>query len=258
MSAPSSNVVTPSLRSLRPMARSRYGRPRGRYTMRSRVRWANVPNQYQSLSAKKSLLTKTYSYTRQTSHTATIETTDEFPVFFHLTFTLSDLPGYGDWTALYDQYKISMVVVRFFPPYALPDYQIPTVASTNPTQIMPRLFLHTAVDLDSDADPTSIDGLREYQTYQMSDLHRAPVVVKFKPKIKCAYFNAETGQVAYGTDFGRDNWIDCNNPDTKHFCLKYGIDAWSDSGPINVANPNSKNITIPLSITYYLSFRNTQ
>lgn len=231
-----------------------YGRRRPAYTLRSRSAYKYVPNLYQTLTYKKSILTKTYSYKRMDQNVALIASNENWPKFFSTTFKLADVPNYLDWTQLYDQYKISMVVIRFLPPYDLPLTQMKNPPGPDE---WPRLLLHTAVDLDSDLPPTSTDALREYQTYQVSDLHRAPVVIKFKPKVKTTMYDASSSTFSYGTDFTRDAWVDCSNPDVQHFGLKYCVDAWSDSGSYGGLNSTGHNVAVPYFVTYYISFRNT-
>lgn len=125
-------------------------------------------------------------------------------------FTLNSVPEYAELPALFDQYKISMVQMRF-------------KLRCDPAQQTPAVYpkLYYFIDHTDAAVPGSLDVLRACAGTQIRTLeHTKPVIVTFRPKSQLAIYRSAltTGYTAQSA------WIDSNQYDVPHYGLKWGID----------------------------------
>lgn len=155
-------------------------------------------------------------------------------------FTLGDLPDVTDFTALYDQYKISKVVVKWLPRGNQSDLGIS--GSTALTGNISRMF--SVLDFDDDATPSSIDQLCQYQNMKITGTHQVHSRV-FKPAVR---IEAATGLGTTANIIKRDQWIDVTNTNIKHYGVKLAIQP----------PPNSASITYDAMVTMYLAFKNVR
>lgn len=123
-----------------------------------------------------------------------------------LQFQLTDVPAYAEITALFDQYRIIQVQIDFIP------------VLSNPAQALP---LSSSIDYDDAAVPSSLDQIREYDTYSESQygiVHRRTI----NPRLAMAAYSgsvftsfANMGQV----------WLDAGSPGVPYYGLKYVLPA---------------------------------
>lgn len=158
--------------------------------------------------------------------------------FGALSFKLSDLPNYSEFTALYDEYRIKAVKIMF-----VPTMNVATANATSGTTagFVPVPALYTWIDNDDNTAPTTITQGQQYQSFKchgLLDRMRCRSVV---PEVSTALYGSGGAFTSYGQV--KNQWIDNNSPSVVHFGLKFGI--------INPANQGNFDVVL----TYYLEFR---
>jgi hypothetical protein len=122
---------------------------------------------------------------------------------------LDELPAFGDFTNLFDQYRFTHVTVRGFPRINTNNL---TVASSVTTLTCSPIVV--TFDPDDSTTPASMDELLEYPTckvywgFQKWSYH-------LKPRAAIAAYGGAFTQFA---DF--DQWIDCASDDVEWYALK--------------------------------------
>lgn len=129
-----------------------------------------------------------------------------------LSFALSDLPGYTEFTSLYDQYRFVAVEVKFTAVY--PTYN--AVASATSQWGM----FYTAIDYD-DATAGSSTLLRENATLIATHPSKN-VTRRVVPHSAVAEFGGGVF-TSYGNKVG--DWIDSSSPGVSHYGVKYALQA---------------------------------
>lgn len=149
-------------------------------------------------------------------------------------FALVDLPGYTDFTNLYDMYRFNKVVFKLIPKIteaALLGGSA-TLANANLQQI------HSAIDYDDNSAPTNINQLVQYQTHKMTrgnQIHTRILVPKCQTTVSGASAAPKAKQ-----------WLDCDQTSLSHRGIKFIIP--SPSQP-------STTVYYDLEMTYYMSFK---
>lgn len=158
-----------------------------------------------------------------------------------MAFRLNNVPGYTDFTNLYDQYRIDKVKVRF----------LPLTNSATPIQnggILPTVFVD--VRHDSSTVPANMNALREAQGIREYRLDR-PFTVSLRPKwISTVGDPLQTAVIGAAP---RTGWIDTGYYAANHF----GLGLWFSN--LNLASTLDDVYTmVRIDITYYLSMREPQ
>lgn len=126
--------------------------------------------------------------------------------------TLGAFNGSAELAALYDQYRIDAVEVKFF-------LKVDPGAQAAASAIYPKLYY--ARDLD-DTNNASIAVLQEYADCQVEVLNPdKPVVIRFVPNT-VSQIARVGGGVGYTIKYGE--WCDMSFTDVLHFGFKYCID----------------------------------
>lgn len=129
------------------------------------------------------------------------------------TFQLNQIATYGDFAALFDDYKLNAVVIKFRWDRDAPDAEDIT-ATTCP-------IMHYAIDYNDATTPLSVTGLKEYGSYKAWYMNKAGThTVKLYPKAQSASYRTAV-TTAYGP---RKGWINMQYPDVPHYAFKYWID----------------------------------
>ncbi len=119
-----------------------------------------------------------------------------------LTFALSDLPNYTEFTALFDQYRIEEVSVRL----------IPIVTTCTPASYTDSL-LYSVVDFD-DATTATVTDLQQYENVRVSPPTKE-VKYRLVPRLAIAAYGGAFTQYA-----NTQMWLDVGSPSTYHYGLK--------------------------------------
>lgn len=153
---------------------------------------------------------------------------------YKFNFTLSNVTGYTDFTALYDMFKIRAVKVSF----------IPLVNVTTASESGYASLIYSTYDFNDDpgAVPTQ-NEIRQYQYCRWSPYGRIH---------KRYFFPRVLENEGSSTKVGPQNWVAVTNANA---LLPYhGL-------IVNVSNIPSINIDEPIykvEVKYYLSFKNTK
>lgn len=152
---------------------------------------------------------------------------------FKLLSTLADVPGYTDFTNLFDQFRISGISVRIIPRF--------TQALQSSGAPLPPGELFTCMDYDGNG-PTTLSAIQQYQNNKMT---RGHIVHKrfYKPSVLMAAY-----QSAIATSYipKWNQFIDTADAATPYYGL-YGI----------VAN-NGAVVDYDLQATYYIQCKNVK
>lgn len=161
------------------------------------------------------------------------------PYLSYISFQLSDLPAYGEFQSLYDQYKINCIVLSWKLMNA-PEAQQMAYNSSNYPEVL------YAYDYDSVVPATSLNQIRERGNCKQKILRpNSYMKMVIRPKITAPIYNGNAPNFAYAVH--KPSWIDCSNPSVPHFGIQFGID--------NFQNPN---YVLTVEAKYYISCRNTQ
>lgn len=152
--------------------------------------------------------------------------------FITMTFKLSDCAQSSTFIALYDQYKIDKVVVRFIPMTNC-NLLSTAVMTGNPG------VLGTSIDFDDSTLITTLNQMTEYSSFrQIPAVSMKTHVVSLRPRIS----NSLTWD---------GKWIPCDNinDDRAHQSIRVYIDPYAS---INLVQ------NWQVFCQYYLSFRNVK
>lgn len=132
--------------------------------------------------------------------------------YFSTTFALDQVRNYGEFTSLFDHYKINKVQLKFF-------LKTDPGASAAASAMYPRLWW--CIDHD-DNSLENIDSLRERgNSRNAALLPSRPIVINIKPSTLNMLYNG-VASTAYAPVYNR--WLDATYPSMPHYGLKYAID----------------------------------
>lgn len=136
-------------------------------------------------------------------------------------FTLGMLPTYGDFSALFDQYKINKVKVKITPYSCSSILQTGVGAANNQAG---AVIIHSVIDYDDatqfGANTAGIDQMRQYPSYRTNNFFQMGKPIK-------RYFTPHIAQAAYGSGVFASyanvgpRWIDMASTDVQHYGLKF-------------------------------------
>lgn len=151
-------------------------------------------------------------------------------------FAFSDLPQSGSFSALFDQYKIDWIVIKFMPRGNM------NQASATNNQIMGTYL--TAIDLDDTANISTEDALRQFVTCQEYEMYQ-PHTRQFKPHVAIAAYG---GSVFTSFANAGNQWIDFANTGVPHYGCRTML-----------TNTNNNNdCYIDVRCEYYFSCKNVR
>lgn len=149
--------------------------------------------------------------------------------------TLDNVLNSGEFTSLYDQFRIDWVKIQFF-------LKIDPSAQTAATASYPRLYWFR--DYDDQTLP-SLNDIRENSRGKRAIMHpNRPVTIFFKPNVLSEIYRTAIS-TGYSPKFGQ--WIDASTPNLVHYGIKYAID--------DLTNVNYK---VDIEVTYGLSMRQSR
>lgn len=160
---------------------------------------------------------QTHSYKRMAS-VVTVNGNATYTPFLPtgLNIKLSDVINSSEFTTLYDQYRINMVVVKLW-------MRIDPSAQTASTSNYPKVYWFR--DLDDSGSLTSINDARENAYAKVAVLRPdRPVVIKFKPNVLQLIYNGVTS--TYKPAFKQ--WIDCTTAGVEHYGVKWTVDDFTN------------------------------
>lgn len=164
---------------------------------------------------------------------------------FALKFLLSDLTQAATFTALYDQYKITKVVIKLYPLFFYGQFGSSAQAVT---AVAPTTRVLTLIDYDDAAAPTNLAVMRDYQNCKEWTINGAtkPLTIPIVPHIAVAAFGGGVF-ASYANESKR--WLDCGSATIEHYGLKIGIPQVQSAGCIT---------GFDIEAEYYISFKNVR
>lgn len=157
-----------------------------------------------------------------------------------LQFTLDQVPGHPEITAMYDGYSIDQVDVTF-------TWVAPFSSTTSASAVAPIMML--ATDYDDALPPTTSDQVGEFSTARLRPFSVAnnTFTVSVKPRVAMQLFRSGVTS-AYG--WGKSSQIvDAANIDVPHYGLKW-FTKYYNTG----INPSANiNIHLKFHLTLYAS-----
>lgn len=151
---------------------------------------------------------------------------DQFQAF---SFELNNVPGFSEFTQMYDFYKINAVKISFIPTQTMSN-SLSTVANNQNA----RFF--SVIDYSDDAGPTTIDQLRQYSTCKYTSAFKTHTRYIYKPKHSISSYVES------------DQWCATSVPSTEWYGLKIGIEA--------MGSTVTTSMNYRIEAKYYLSFKN--
>lgn len=145
------------------------------------------------------------------------------PTLYATNFSLNDIPGYTEFTNLFDFYKINKIRFRLIP------YQTES-NSTGTVNNAGNVPIFSVVDTSDSTAPASVEELCEYQDHKITNLYSG-IDVYFTPKF------------ADATSAMRDGYVACTNPSQNWYGFKFAIP------------PTTNSMTYYLVWTFYCSFK---
>lgn len=151
---------------------------------------------------------------------------------------LNEVVGYGEFTALFDSYRINKIVIKF-----IPEINQMNTGLAAGTAIVPLFY--SAIDYDSGSAPTSAAEVQEYASCKAVPCNK-PFTRVVVPRTASPIYRAGV-TAAYMMNPARQ-WIDCGYVDVPH----YGLVVWAN--PSVAANQFSYKI----EVIAYLAFKNVR
>lgn len=151
----------------------------------------------------------------------TAATANTFGVIY---WEFTSIPGYAEFTSMYDFYKINAVQVRFIPVSNQTISVDQTTYAANTTSHYNRLI--TVLDYNDRTVPTSLNDLRQYSNCKVSPgnfTHKR--FIHPKPTISIDEDSASSNQLAFGQLPGKNPWLATNGAtNVEHYGIKFGIE----------------------------------
>lgn len=188
---------------------------------------------------------KVYYYKRFANLPPVVAAVDGSDTLVGYNFNLTEVPGYTEFTALYDAYKICGLKLRFLPYYSQSTDQggndpfAPFSSSNN-------LRIFTCLDYNDSSAPVSINAIREYQNCKVTSYNKGHKRY-FRPIVNLE----STGNTTIQVFSGKNPWISTGTPALQHYALKLGIDT---SLLVNTAITPG-DVLLRVEATFYIGFK---
>lgn len=159
-------------------------------------------------------------------------------LLFSIKFLLSELPQVGSFTALFDAYKISKVVVKLVP--MISQVQQPASVALVGTSTE---HMNTVIDKDDSTPLSNISDALQYETFKQTPGYKYHKRA-FVPAVSMQAF--KTSGTTIGFVQKKQQWIDIAYTDVEHYGMKGVV---QDFGTSNV------QMSWKIYVTYYISMK---
>jgi hypothetical protein len=168
---------------------------------------------------------------------------------YSMNFKLTDVPNYAEYTALFDQFRIKTVVIKWSPKQTTG--VLMAYDSTNPVgqTIIPNVW--GAPDYDDDA-AVNVEALKQYSHAKWWPITK-PHTEVVHPRVTTDVFQGVTTAYAAAN---KPVWIDCAYPDTVFYGFKTAIELDSTTPVMDEADV--PHFFTQREVLYYLEFKNTR
>lgn len=162
---------------------------------------------------------------------------------YGLSFRATDIDNWSQFSALYDQYCITKIVVRLIPMLT----NNPVQNLTTSSMVNPGL-IGTAIDTDDSSVTATLPYFQQYESFRYQNTMSARTITRsFTPGIK-SYVLSTAGTAVPGAT-KKKQWIDCAQATVDHYGLKIFVEKYN--------NANAPQLW-QVICTYYLKFRNVR
>lgn len=156
-------------------------------------------------------------------------------------FALGSVPNSSEFTALFDEYKISKVKVKF-----MYTSSAGIQSAGNATGYLP--YVYTIVDSDDSNALSTRNDYEQCEDMKVSRIHN----------IRSRYFTPGVSLAAYGGAFTsyankKNQWLDCGSPNVQH----YGLKMFIDTTPLGGTGSNTIG-KLRMVATLYMKFRDVR
>lgn len=159
-------------------------------------------------------------------------------------FRLADLPSFAEYTALFDQYRITGIDLTFSS-----DVDTPSLATAVYSNKYVLPMFARCLDYTDGVTITSPAVMRQAQGFIESRVNSTPIRMHVKPQASISVYSAAGAR--YGSALPLQ-WVDTIYDDVDFFGAKY-LWYW---GTVDAAGAQMAEITI--DATYHLEFRGTK
>lgn len=158
-----------------------------------------------------------------------------------LSFQLSDLPGYTQFTTLYDQYRFRAVKAEFIP------LNMPVTYWNGTTVVVPtNPILYTCIDLDDAAIPGTNQVVEEHESVKCHGALTPATTAKYVRWISPAAAPEMYQTGGFGGYASKQyQWLDTASSSIQHYGLKWWV----------YAPTNTPAYKYNVTLTYYLEFK---
>ncbi len=164
-----------------------------------------------------------------------------------IAFRLSDLQGYAEFTALYDQYRVVRLTYTLSPAWTSA-----RAPSTSPNGDLCG-WVHSVYDYDDNAAPAAstagIGAMMERASYALTHAVKTTATTwVVEPRVALAAY-AASAFTSYANSPAC--WVDCSSPNVEHYGLKLLIE---------LINPGSASVfmNFRLHVTAEVEFRQSR
>lgn len=156
-----------------------------------------------------------------------------------ISFSLDQVPGVADFTAMFDQYQIAGVKTEF-------RLILDPGAQAFGSAIYPNLYVRK--DFDNTTLETVAEIAQDNRSKRIVLLPNRSYSVYTRPALQAEYMNVATGLTDKSPIWNK--WFDCSNTSMPHLGLKWAIDT------MGILLPGG--VTMTIEYTYYLKMKNTR
>jgi len=160
--------------------------------------------------------------------------------YFSMAFSLQDLSQAATLTALFDQYRIDKVVVKFVPQAQA--LNVMNVAS--PNNSVPALY--AVLDFDDATALTSLAAATQYDNVQIVPYGEGLDITVWPSNTPALYASGAFS----GYEVQKAQWVDCANTAVGHYGIKGLV--------TSLLALSTSNVVWDIYSKYYVSFRNTR
>lgn len=206
---------------------------RRRTTRRRSMTRRRYPSRRPRLSRRRTLsnYNKVYSFKRFSAAQTGFICSNTTETFFTINFSLNDIPGYTEFTAMFQLYKITGVKISVLPPQTVSN-SLTSINNANPAA---RLF--SCIDTTGNSYAT-INDMRQNQTLKYTSILRPHVRYLNKPKI------------LDGSSYTISPWLSTSSPGTNYYGMDLGCEP---TGSTTITT-----MTFSIECTFYLKFKGTK
>lgn len=160
---------------------------------------------------------------------------------------LFDIPQHAEYTAMYDQYKITGLKFKFIPLQNTANVaRIDAANNSYPNTQLP--YLYVVIDNDDNNNITTINDMLQYQNVKYVPCYKK-MNRYIVPTTLGRVFETAVGD---GYTTKRRQWLDCDDTDIPHYGIKWLL---SSATPTGAANPFAGATMYNVFVTYYIKFR---